>query len=258
MKRIERRLVKLKQMERPPKTPQTKPDQCGSHEKKCHCCVHAPFSGKIDLVQDLKHEYKAANRTTDAHNKRQLFWTKIAAGMVIATSFFTGWQALLTRTVIYDDRERFVKQQAPYIWVTPKPPLIKGGEKIAWDVSYSNYGQSPALNIKVCDAVLVGPIMSAGGPTDPAVAEAECIASKEGARGPAPPGFPGFFSAFGREITDQEAIDMSKTSYATVVEGVILYDDSSGHSYQSIFCSTRLGTGAIAYCDKYNGIKRVK
>jgi hypothetical protein len=72
---------------------------------------------KIDLVDDLKEQQKAAQTDGATHQRKQLFWTKVAAALLLCTAGFSAWQAYLTHIAITESRENFQRDQRAWIGV---------------------------------------------------------------------------------------------------------------------------------------------
>jgi hypothetical protein len=154
-------------------------------------------------------------------------------------------------------RDNFVKEQSPYIWAKPDPPTPKVGETLNWNTKYSNYGRSVALNLRICGQLHWG---LKAGDLAKQMSHDECIRDVSGVRSivAVPPGDGGYMTMSSDKPLQQADVDVINTNGGLV--GVVLfwYDDASGHSYETSFCAYRLGSGAIAHCDKYNYIKQVK
>lgn len=221
---------------------------------------------QIDLVKDLKKTYESSQTDGTAHNKRQLFWTKVSAGLLFIYAGLTSTQACLTKIAVDDARENFVKDQAPVIWVKPKPPEIKVNEPLRWDVIYSDYGRSPALNVKTCITAAYVPSYTKDAfsylSSLPPPSINDCKTKQRVV--PAgidvvPPGFENFSTALGLIPLTQNVFDVvTSTEGGVFIHGMITYDDVSGHSYETVFCNYRFTSGAIGVCDKYNTYKRTK
>jgi hypothetical protein len=56
----------------------------------------------------------------------------------------------LTKTAINNAQENFRLDQAPVVLVTPDPPKVEVNEPLIWNLRYSNYGRSPARNLRTC------------------------------------------------------------------------------------------------------------
>ena len=159
-----------------------------------------------------------------------------------------------------DARDNFVKDQRPYVWVTPGTPIFKDQETIKWDFNYSNYGRSPAFNVRHCGFYAWG-VGAWKEIRDFSLADC-AMAGKgniEGTGSVVPPGYPEVTTMVTnkkvREDADRKILD---SDGVLMNESVLEYEDSSGNRYRSLSCVYRLATGAIAHCDKYNYIKPVK
>lgn len=73
------------------------PNQKGGKEKPSNCHVYIDPGIKIDFVDDLREQYKTSQNDQTIHQNTQLFWTKIAAGLLLVTAIFTGWQGCSTK-----------------------------------------------------------------------------------------------------------------------------------------------------------------
>src|SRR5437868_10601215 len=71
--------------------PDLRRDRRAEESTKRH--VYVEPGVKIDLVEDLRKEYDASQRKSATHNEKQLFWTKVAAGLLTLTALFAFWQA---------------------------------------------------------------------------------------------------------------------------------------------------------------------
>lgn len=121
---------------------------------------------QIDLVKDLKEQYKAEHDETTAHNKKQLFWTKIAALLVAIYAFLTWWQGSSTKDAAnaakeaasIADRTMKIDQRA---WIECVAVINKGSitvnQPLAGDVKFGNIGKTPANHIAVDASLVVVP-----------------------------------------------------------------------------------------------------
>jgi hypothetical protein len=80
---------------------------------------------QVDFVQDLKNRYKNSQSDNTAHNKKQLFWTKIAAGLVLIYTAFAGWQGCSTQSILSHSVEQFRIEERPWLTADPTPMLDK-------------------------------------------------------------------------------------------------------------------------------------
>jgi hypothetical protein len=154
-----------------------------------------------------------------------------------------------------DARDNFARDQQPIIWVTPKTPTFSVNQMLEWNIEYSNYGRSPALNFRTCIRATLGSeaLNRAKMPTGADCANARTSVSV------VPPTYPGFATATSDGVLTQADVNaIEQFSGGLVVLGHFEYDDASGHSYVSSFCEYRLKSGALAHCPKYNDYKRTK
>jgi hypothetical protein len=161
-------------------------------------------------------------------------------------------------------RDNFTKDQTPYVWATPKEPIVKIGENIRWDIQYSNYGRSPALNMRSCIQATWG---NAGLSFLNSVhfpSMDECIGSLGSTINPKsvsvlPPGYPGYSSTFGSDpLTEPLFNAITSTEGGGFIYGVFQYEDKAGNLYESAFCNFRFRSGAVGACDRHNYIKEIK
>jgi len=153
-------------------------------------------------------------------------------------------------------RENFVKDQQPYIWAAPDDPQIKVGELVKWGIRFSNYGRSPAQEMRSCVKFLLGVH---------ALSDAVPFTRDECEHLPGmhsitviPAGFPGYTTLVSPAVVTAEDVNTINTTDGVLVAiGSFFYKDQSGHFYESTFCAYRLAAGGIAGCEKYNYIKRV-
>jgi hypothetical protein len=170
----------------------------------------------------------------------------------------------LTKKAVANAQENFVKDQAPYMWTTPQQPTITINEPFRWDIHYSNYGRSPALNVRRCVRAAYGPKGFAflASMKEPSLDDKECADAQRmpfASVSVTPPGFPGYSTSQATDPLTQHDIDsITNTEAGAYVWGIIGYEDASGHSYESVFCSFRFKSGAIGDCPKYNYIRQTK
>lgn len=158
-------------------------------------------------------------------------------------------------------RDNFVKDQQPYIWVTPQAPKLEEGRPVRWDIRYSNYGRSPAYHVQLCTSMTLGinavsnllPLsMTQCG--EAAKAQGEVVTDSV-----FPPGYQQYTTVASHVAVDQSAIDVLKShDGAVVVRGIFVYQDAFGHSYESTFCRFVFATAAVASCPKYNYIRQLE
>ena len=90
--------------------PSADPKEDGGEEKSTKRHVYVEPGVQIDFVEDLRKQQKT-NRSEDTtqHNK-QLFWTKVAAGLILLYTLFSGWQVKIAK-------DTFTATNRPYVGV---------------------------------------------------------------------------------------------------------------------------------------------
>jgi hypothetical protein len=235
--------------------------QSGGEEKSTNRHVYIEPGVQIDFVKDIRKQHDADQTENRSLQRKQLFWTRVAAGLILLYTAFAGWQVSLTNTAINDARENFSKDHAPYMWVTPQIPVLNPNEPFRWDIQYSNYGRSPALELHSCARAAYGPMgLSALDAVKlPIIDSPECKDQRGHSTSVNPPGYSGYTTALGQAPLQKSDIETIKSvDGGALVLGVIEYTDATGHAYESVFCSYRLITGAIMNCEKYNYIKQTR
>jgi hypothetical protein len=129
---------------------------------------------QIDLIQDLKQEYRAANADASVQNKKQLFWARVSAGLIFIYAGLTLWQAVSTKNAanattraaktaadnLFFAQQQFRMDQRPYLSADPrggyKPPgqtehsviqIIPGAVRVGVVMEIQNRGKSPAMDV---------------------------------------------------------------------------------------------------------------
>lgn len=192
----------------------------------------------------------------------------VECATLVVLAIYTGialWQAYLIRS-------QFIKDQRPYVWVKFDPVVFNrewqskpGTPPWSWNVFAVNYGKTPALNVVLCQEILVGKIPITqndrltnaefpAGCTDPAnqtiptikpgvIPQGEQISTTD---------TPSHSSYYPPELIDL----IKSTDDSMAIGGRIDYDDVGGNHHQSFFCGLRFASGTIHTCPKYqNTIK---
>jgi hypothetical protein len=154
--------------------------------------------------------------------------------------------------------ENFSKDQSPIIWVTPQPPHLVANERASWDVTFTNYGRSPALHTRQCVTLSMG--LDADRLTRPP--SIDTCANIGGLRSSSvvpPGGLPSFLTAkTDLPITDEQLRFVEGIDGGVVVIGIFEYEDRSARRYRTTFCNERLASGAMANCSQYNTIEELR
>jgi hypothetical protein len=100
----------------------------------CHCQIDSKFAVQIDIVQDLRNEIKAANHESSTQNRKQLFWTKVAAGLIFLYTLASFWQLKVAR-------DTFIAQERPWVVIdNTEQNGVSVGVQIIGDVQITNNG----------------------------------------------------------------------------------------------------------------------
>jgi hypothetical protein len=245
-----------------PTKPHPQPDKSGRDQYKRHVDGDITVRGQIEthLPPEYVHQHDAERKEDKAsHNKN--FWVGLLT--LLAVTIYAGltfWQGTLTRELINQTQRNFESDQAPVVWPAPQPPVIEVGQRFKWDIKFSNYGRSPAREVRSCALLATGGIGLKLLPSLPQPSAGNCDGQPFHSVGVMPLGVPPtYVSALGPEpLKEEEAAVIKATDGGAIVYGVISYDDAVGHSYESTFCYYRLITGATMVCERYNTIKQIK
>jgi hypothetical protein len=121
--------------------------------------VYVEPGAQIDLVQDLKDEYKTANSQTSTSNQKQLFWAKVSTGLIAiyALITFLMYQAnKKAADAAYTAAQMAVLDQRPWLYaerftLDNEPKLYEPIPISAW---LSNSGKTPGLNMQSSQQLL--------------------------------------------------------------------------------------------------------
>lgn len=157
-------------------------------------------------------------------------------------------------------KSQFRADQRPYVWLQGPPPhtpigvIGKDENDFFWNVFYTNYGKSPAINL--CHKAF---LLTGENALDKVVDinRNTCGTDHVPKHGSIlPPMRPEWTSApLGRPATDQEIKQWESTQYGIVVYGRFDYRDGFGNWYFSQFCMARQKNGAVANCEQHNRIQ---
>jgi hypothetical protein len=75
------------------------------------------------------------------------WWTAVSTTIL---AVFAIGSFILLWIQLEDARQAFIKDQRPYVWIAQEQaPVVKLGEKLAWNYHYTDFGKSPALGVAV-------------------------------------------------------------------------------------------------------------
>lgn len=157
--------------------------------------------------------------------------------------------AAAAEAAVAQGRDLFRQDQRPYMWLTDhhdEPRCVQEGNGtsgeclLVWDWHFTNFGRSPALDVRIAGRLAVGPTASAAKrnfdffPIDGA---------------PTPTNKDGFSTAFWPiRITLEKFDQLMNADNSIVLYGRISYSDAYGSRYESRFCRVHLKEGPVAYC----------
>lgn len=209
--------------------------------------VHVEPGVEIDFVRDVKDRYEAVQKDGAASTKKQLYWTKIGAVLLLATAVFTFWQGYSARESVNASleslktaRKQFELDQRPLVTDsccvfagptgTPQVPT-KIGQHFEVNVEFRNIGKTPAFNLIIHLHLLFGnAVVTEMRADQPDTQKSETIL---------PPGDSIGGTAFSVKDTynfNNAAVDPSSFvnwdgSQPVLVFGRITYDDRFGNHY---------------------------
>lgn len=124
---------------KPPKgDPPSNTGNQGREKENTNRHVYIEPGAQIDFVEDFKKKYETAQTDTTTHNTKQLFWTKIASVLLVATAIFTGAQGWYARKSAKIAQRQFETTTRPWIKVPKTLPDVG-------TISLDNFGTSPAI-----------------------------------------------------------------------------------------------------------------
>ena len=246
-----------------------RPEQDGGEEESTKRHVYVEHGVKIDLVEDLKQQQQSSEAHRSTHQKRQLFWTKVASGLLLLTAGLTAWQGFLTRQIIKDASKQFRIDQRPYVWTNesaePFGMHVVKGERLTLSVDWVNYGRSPALREASLGQIYIGPnamqqadrwFAGLGDkplpPPPDGLLKERVIPPGIGSRDRGFGGFSTFFSD--HELTEDEFDYIMHTDRSIAIIIRVDYYDAYGNRYWDDICLSRFQNGAIPHCDRHNEI----
>jgi hypothetical protein len=122
--------------------------------------VYIEPGAQIDLVEDLKNEYKTANTDSNTRNDKQLFWAKVSAGLIFVYAGLTFWQGCSTQRAAdaakhsaETTREAMILDQRPWVYADnvelPLEPQLN--VPFFFHTWMSNAGKTPATDVLITE-----------------------------------------------------------------------------------------------------------
>lgn len=164
-------------------------------------------------------------------------------------------QALAAEIANKQSRDAFLRDQRPYIMLaverfvpTFRPTMngLPGEGTIAWTWKYTNYGRSPAHNVRLAQKMEIG---------GDANARPRVLSEKLILVGPLPSGVGYTRTAFSEKTTEAEFNRLKNFDMSMVVFAKLIYGDSSGVDYETHICFYYSRVGYYALCPDGNDIK---
>jgi hypothetical protein len=248
--------------------PATGPTNRGSEEKSTSRHVYIEPGVQIDIVKDLKEQHKTERTENTAAHKKQLFWTKIASGLLFLTAIFAFWQGLLTRESINNNSRQFQIDQRPYVlpleYFSEKDVHIVANERMWVNFNWVNYGKSPAVRSRGKWCIFIGAnAMQQADEWFAALGDKPFTEDGE-KESIVPPGipsdpekkFPGTFSTAQTDhsLKPEEAYYILHTDWPIAIVLRKQYYDLAGNRYWTDACFSRFESGAFPACGKHNEI----
>lgn len=249
-------------------SPAANPDKHGGGKESSKCHVFVEPGIQIDFVKDLREQQKANQDENTSHSKKILWWTKVSAALIFVYAGLTAWQGYLTRQAIHQTGKQFQIEQRPYVWTSenagPNDIRIVKGEKLSVNVSWANYGRSPALREAGLGQIYIGSDAMqkadrwfAGLYNKPLPSPPDGLL-KERVIPPAVPSNPaeafGGFSTYqsDEELTQSDVDYILNTEKPFVFLIHVEYYDAYGNRYWDDICLSRFRSGALPHCDRHN------
>ncbi len=148
---------------RKPKPMEDKPatDHKNAERQKesAHAKIIVATGVKIDLVNDLRKQHEAEYNETTSHNKKQLRWTKVAAGLVFLYTVITlllyvqaKRSADAAKYSLTASNRAWVKVSMAHPWTDREVPFSKAiddAQVFAFRHIVQNIGKSPAKDVRI-------------------------------------------------------------------------------------------------------------
>lgn len=159
MKRSDRKAQLKDGLHLPDQQSNPDPNHKSGKEKPSNCHVYIDQGVKIDFVDDLREQYKTSHNYQKIQQNEQLFWTKIAAGLLLVTAIFAGWQGSSTKiaadaakSAADTAKSTLIASQGAYVTVGRKDGVVAEfvtskdhpDENVPLIVYFQNTGHIPA------------------------------------------------------------------------------------------------------------------
>lgn len=134
-----------------------------------HVFVERPV--QIDLVEDFKQKYESTQTENTKHNKKQLRWTRISAGLIFVYAALTFWQVCETRESIRLSEKQFQQTQRAWVGLDDSNQALTVGPiqfdanltpLVGYAATLKNFGNYAAQNAFTSARLLLTDTLQAG------------------------------------------------------------------------------------------------
>jgi len=248
------------------------PQDANDPSVRVHGAIEAHLPQDLLKKHDTERKEDAAEHVTERKEDRRSETYKLLLELgtflaVVIYAFIALWQGVLTRDIIKNTQENFIRDQRPYVWpaVIEEVPM-KVGQAGKADIYFVNYGKKPALDIRLAVKILVST------ETESAFQKADVWFSKYHERSklgygsqiilpqgipPDPRATPNSYSTADTDKIPptEDAVNLiQNTNFSYAIVGVVSYFDIEGRTYRTEFCRSHFATGAAPWCPKHNEI----
>jgi hypothetical protein len=128
--------------------PSAEQENAGRQKETQNTRIYVEGGIEIDLVKSLKKQYEADQDRTKTHNKKQLLWTKITAGLVFVYAGLTFWQACETNSIRSIAHQQLVDSQRPWLGAGQivAHEKLDVGSLVPTSIEVVNTGNNPAIH----------------------------------------------------------------------------------------------------------------
>jgi hypothetical protein len=205
------------------------------------------IEGLTDQFRSYQHQKGREDRER-SFREWLTIWALIAAGTFAAGSDVLLWSQLQdARALAVEARSNLKAEDRPYIWLTnsmyvpdfatDRPGPRKSGI-VTWTWHITNYGKTPALHVRFCQAIIINNRLYPPGP----------CATHQAPMAPIPPGKDDYNTAVAYPVDAAEFFNMAAIPGGIRVAAFVYYTDAHGGEYETHLCIAHLPTGAGMYC----------
>ncbi len=222
-------------------------DEKNGKGNKESCNTHAHVEGgiEIDFSQDLKKQKQTEHDETTAYNKKQLWWTRVTAGLVFVYALFTFWQGCIGKMQLA------TMQNTARPWVFISSQFAEGvsadgrGMILRVNAVATNTSTIPAVNVETTrPQIEIGKSANVGTKCNAEYSQAAPIAPVADTIN----GRISFPSVFTDTIGNDEWKNITSTKEdrdIVIVTAKVKYSGPNGGNYETRFCGEYLPFGDL-------------